>query len=137
MNPSALEYPNYQTSFCLSVYKKCLPSGYLLKNTEVTNYLYRVLQPKRYYSNWTLWHGDTCLIRTITATAFLFKAIEQMIVRFPFTKFGPNNNSVLLQTLKIPTRVLALIVVPSGGLRGQRPGKGDDARPETLAQHAE
>ena len=42
MNPPALEYPNYQTSFCLSVYKKCLPSGYLLKNTEVTNYLYRV-----------------------------------------------------------------------------------------------
>ena len=61
-----------------------------------------------------------------------------MIVGFPFTKFGQNNSSVLLQTLKIPTPpVLALIVVPSGGLCGQRPGKGDDAGPETLAQHTE
>ena len=79
-----------------------------------------------------------CLVRTITATAFLFKAIEQMIVGFPFTKFGQNNSSVLLQTLKIPTPpVLALIVVPSGGLYGQRPGKRDDAGPETLTQHTE
>ena len=34
MNPPALEYPNNQISFCLSVYIKCLSLGYSLKENK-------------------------------------------------------------------------------------------------------
>ena len=44
MNPPALEYPNYQISFCLSIYKKVFVLRiFTQKKPEVTNYLYRVL----------------------------------------------------------------------------------------------
>ena len=72
--------------------------------------------------------GLLALLEPLLPLRFLFKAIEQMIVGFPFTKSGPNNNSVLPQTLKIPTLLRS---------RGQCPGKGVCAGPETLAQQAE
>ena len=44
MNPPALEYPNYQISFCLSIYKKVFVLRiFTQKKPEVPNYRSRVV----------------------------------------------------------------------------------------------